>query len=58
MGLVGSPDFFNHIVEKLFSDSNNFVYLDDILLTNDDIDSHILNIQSSLSKAHQLGLKF
>uniref|UniRef100_A0AAF5DM36 Integrase catalytic domain-containing protein n=1 Tax=Strongyloides stercoralis TaxID=6248 RepID=A0AAF5DM36_STRER len=58
MGLVGSPDFFNHIMEKLFSDSNNFVYLDDVLLTNDDIDSHIFNVQFSLSKAYNLGLKF
>uniref|UniRef100_A0A0K0G3G2 RNA-directed DNA polymerase n=1 Tax=Strongyloides venezuelensis TaxID=75913 RepID=A0A0K0G3G2_STRVS len=58
MGLVGSPDFFNHVMEKIFNDDNKFVYLDDILLTDNEIPVHIENIKSALEKAHTLGLKF
>ncbi|CEF60668.1 Reverse transcriptase domain and Integrase,catalytic core domain and Ribonuclease H-like domain and Aspartic peptidase domain-containing protein [Strongyloides ratti] len=58
MGLVGSPDFFNHIVEKLFKSSNNFVYLDDILLTDNSIDEHLENINTALSKALSFDFRF
>ncbi|CEF61546.2 Reverse transcriptase domain and Integrase,catalytic core domain and Ribonuclease H-like domain and AT hook-like family and Aspartic peptidase domain-containing protein [Strongyloides ratti] len=58
MGLVGSPDFFNYVMENVFSDTNNFVYLDDILLTNDSVSEHLTNISSALDKAKRFGLRF
>ncbi|CEF61571.1 Reverse transcriptase domain and Integrase, catalytic core domain and Ribonuclease H-like domain and AT hook-like family and Aspartic peptidase domain-containing protein [Strongyloides ratti] len=58
MGLVGSPDFFNHVMEQVFSDTNNFVYLDDILLTDNSITEHLTNIEQALHKAHRFGLRF
>uniref|UniRef100_A0A0N5CAI3 RNA-directed DNA polymerase n=1 Tax=Strongyloides papillosus TaxID=174720 RepID=A0A0N5CAI3_STREA len=58
MGLVGSPDFFNHVMEKIFSTSNNFVYLDDILLTSNTASEHLLNIERALAKAVEVGLRF
>uniref|UniRef100_A0A0N5BKN0 RNA-directed DNA polymerase n=1 Tax=Strongyloides papillosus TaxID=174720 RepID=A0A0N5BKN0_STREA len=58
MGLVGSPDFFNYVMENIFSDINNFVYLDDILLTDSSPTFHLANIEKALTKANKLGLRF
>uniref|UniRef100_A0A0N5CI91 RNA-directed DNA polymerase n=1 Tax=Strongyloides papillosus TaxID=174720 RepID=A0A0N5CI91_STREA len=58
MGLVGSPDFFNYVIEKLFHSQDNFVYLDDILLTNNTLEDHLNNIDIALEKAAMFGLRF
>uniref|UniRef100_A0A0K0E077 Reverse transcriptase domain-containing protein n=1 Tax=Strongyloides stercoralis TaxID=6248 RepID=A0A0K0E077_STRER len=44
MGLVGSPDFFNYVMETVFGNNNNFAYFDDILLTDNTIHDHMSNI--------------
>uniref|UniRef100_A0A0N5BZL7 Reverse transcriptase domain-containing protein n=1 Tax=Strongyloides papillosus TaxID=174720 RepID=A0A0N5BZL7_STREA len=58
MGLTGSPDKFQDIMDKVLSNIPDcYIYLDDILTCSQDEESHIHNINSILSRIAEYNMK-
>uniref|UniRef100_A0A0N5BIJ3 Reverse transcriptase domain-containing protein n=1 Tax=Strongyloides papillosus TaxID=174720 RepID=A0A0N5BIJ3_STREA len=58
MGLTGSPDKFQDIMDKVLSNIPDcYIYLDDILTCSQDEESHIHNINNILSRIAEYNMK-
>uniref|UniRef100_A0A0K0G393 Reverse transcriptase domain-containing protein n=1 Tax=Strongyloides venezuelensis TaxID=75913 RepID=A0A0K0G393_STRVS len=58
MGLTGSPDAFQRIMETvLFGLTNTFVYIDDILTASDNELEHLENIEAILKRIEENDVK-
>uniref|UniRef100_A0A0N5BFS5 RNA-directed DNA polymerase n=1 Tax=Strongyloides papillosus TaxID=174720 RepID=A0A0N5BFS5_STREA len=58
MGLSGSPDTFQRIVENMMNQVHrSFVYIDDILLTSKDEDEHIKQIEKTFRFMEKYNIK-